>query len=82
VGKTTGIIYNNQMDGFSTPGTINSFGVPASPSNFIEPGKMPQSSMSPTLIQHSSGDIKFVTGASGGTRIITGPALVRLLKNT
>ena len=76
VGPITGIHYNDEMDDFSTPGTRNSFGVPASPANYIYPGKMPMSSMCPTLVRHSSGDIAFVSGASGGTRITTGTAFV------
>ena len=73
----TGIIYNNQMDDFSTPGLINAYGVEPSPSNFIEPGKRPMSSMSPVIFTDpTSGDVEFIAGASGGTRITTGTSLV------
>eukprot|EP01095_Lingulamoeba_sp_RSL-Kostka_P008895 TRINITY_DN3030_c0_g1_i1.p1 TRINITY_DN3030_c0_g1~~TRINITY_DN3030_c0_g1_i1.p1 ORF type:complete len:395 (-),score=150.93 TRINITY_DN3030_c0_g1_i1:217-1401(-) len=74
VGNRTGIIFNNQMDDFSTPGEINSYGLPPSPNNFIVPGKTPQSSMSPTIILNNNKNdkkVKMITGASGGSKIIS-----------
>ncbi|KAF9883982.1 hypothetical protein FE257_002423 [Aspergillus nanangensis] len=67
----TGIIMNNEMDDFSTPGSSNSFGYIPSTANFIRPGKRPLSSITPTIVTYPNGSVCFIGGSAGGSRIIT-----------
>ena len=64
-----GIIMNNEMDDFAKS--------PDSP-NAPEPGKIPLSSMSPTIIE-KDGDTFMVLGTPGGTRIFT--AMTQIISN-
>jgi len=69
---TDGIILNDEMDDFSSPGQTNSFGFGPSPSNYIVPGKRPQSSIASSIAENlETGEITIATGSAGGSRIIT-----------
>ncbi|KAH3680086.1 hypothetical protein WICMUC_000569 [Wickerhamomyces mucosus] len=67
----TGIILNNEMDDFSTPGSKNAFGLQPSIFNFIRPQKRPLSSTVPTIIVNELGKPDLIIGSAGGSRILT-----------
>jgi len=67
----TGVMYNNEMDDFSTPGQNTRFGFPPTSANYIKPGKRPISSMAPCILVDKNGDVKMVIGGSGGPKITT-----------
>lgn len=72
----TGIILNDAMDDFSTPGFSNVHGIEPSPANFIAPKKRPMSSMAPSIIIKPDGHVGMIVGSSGGPKIITSIATV------
>ncbi|VDM42737.1 unnamed protein product [Toxocara canis] len=77
--ESTGILWNDDMDDFSTPGHPNYFGFPPSPSNFIRPGKRPMSSMSPIVVfNNDTNETRLSVGGAGGSTIISGVAGVTL----
>ncbi|KAJ9149929.1 Gamma-glutamyltranspeptidase 1 [Pleurostoma richardsiae] len=67
----TGIILNNEMNDFSVPGVRNGFGFEPSEANYIRARKRPMSSITPIVAEHANGTVLFVTGAAGGSRIIS-----------
>lgn len=67
----TGVLLNNEMDDFSAkPGTPNLYGLVGKEANAVAPGKIPLSSMTPTLV-FKGGRLMMVVGSPGGSRIIT-----------
>ncbi len=67
----TGVLLNNEMDDFSiAPGTPNAYGLVGGEANSIQPGKVPLSSMTPTIVLRD-GKVRLVVGAPGGSTIIT-----------
>ncbi|TEB06228.1 gamma-glutamyltranspeptidase [Coprinellus micaceus] len=75
----TGVILNNEMDDFSTPGVPNGFGLFPSPYNYPQAGKRPLSSTVPTIIEHEDGSFYAAVGGSGGSQIF--PAVYQTLLN-
>jgi len=68
--RSTGIVFNNEIDDFSVAGHPNAFDISPSEPNFPVPGKRPLSSMSPTIVVRN-GRTVLVVGGSGGPRIIS-----------
>ena len=64
------------MADFSTPGQPNPDDIEPSESNFIKPGKRPQSSISPVIFTGENGRVRLIAGASGGPHITTAVSLV------
>lgn len=75
--ERTGIVLNDEMADFSLPNISNVFGLPPGQANFVEPGKRPLSSMSPTIVLEN-GKLRMVVGGSGGPTIITATTQVLL----
>lgn len=78
ISPSTGIVYNDIMDDFVSPKMINKFGLAPSNYNRIRPGRRPLSSMAPSVITDSQGNVRLVIGASGGSMITTSIATVSL----
>lgn len=62
-----GFLLNNELTDFSFAATDGD-GTPIA--NRVQSGKRPRSSMSPSIVFDSAGELFFVTGSPGGSRII------------
>lgn len=66
-----GFLLNDEMDDFSAkPGVMNVFGAVGGQANEIQPKKRMLSSMTPSMVL-KDGKVSMVTGAPGGTTIIS-----------
>jgi gamma-glutamyltranspeptidase/glutathione hydrolase len=71
VADGTGIMLNNELDDFAAKsGAPNGFGLVGGTANAPGPGRRPLSSMTPTIVFKDTKPV-LVTGAPGGSRIIT-----------
>lgn len=75
-----GFLLNNEMDDFTAePGVPNGFGLIQGEANAIAPGKRMLSSMAPTIVFARDGTPLLITGAGGGSRIIS--AVFQVISN-
>jgi gamma-glutamyltranspeptidase/glutathione hydrolase len=71
VADGTGVLLNNELDDFTArPGASNAFGLIGFTANLPGPHKRPLSSMTPVIVL-KDGKPFLITGAPGGSRIIT-----------
>jgi gamma-glutamyltranspeptidase / glutathione hydrolase len=80
VAEGTGILLNNELDDFAAKvGVPNAFGLVGGAANAPGPAKRPLSSMTPTIV-FKDAKPALVTGAPGGSRIIT--TVLQVIVNT
>ena len=82
VARGTGVLLNDQMDDFAVaPGVPNAYGLRGGSENAPAAGKIPLSSMAPTLVFSPAGQLILSIGAAGGASIPTtvAQALVHLI---
>jgi gamma-glutamyltranspeptidase/glutathione hydrolase/leukotriene-C4 hydrolase len=77
-GRRTGIIYNSQMNDFSSSPSADGSSKQLSGANLIKARKRPMSSMSPIIVVNGAGDVSLVLGASGGPHIVSAVAQVAI----
>ncbi len=71
----TGILLNDEMDDFETsPGAANAYALTGCGKNAVAPGRIPVSSMAPSLVFDPGGRLVMAVGAAGGARIPTAVA--------
>ncbi len=75
VARGTGVLLNDEMDDFAVaPGVPNVYGIVGAEANAVAPGKVPLSSMSPTIVFQGptvDSPVRLVVGSPGGPRIPT-----------
>ena len=72
VAQGTGVVLNDEMDDFaSAPGVLNVFNVRGGAENAPGPGKVPLSSMAPTIVFDPNGGLRLVLGSAGGSTVPT-----------
>ena len=75
VARGTGVLWNDEMDDFAVaPGVSNAFGVVGATVNLVQPGKIPVTSMAPTLVFEGpapNSALRLVVGAPAGPKIPT-----------
>lgn len=82
VATGTGVLLNNEMDDFAArPMTANVYGLVTGEANAIAPGKVPLSSMSPTLVfqKEDPTRVMLVVGSPGGPTIPT--TVIQVISN-
>jgi gamma-glutamyltranspeptidase / glutathione hydrolase len=82
VAKGTGVLLNDEMDDFAAqPGVPNAYGLVGGEANSIAPGKVPLSSMSPTLVfsREEPKKVMLAVGSPGGSTIPT--TVIQVISN-
>ncbi|HYO73422.1 MAG TPA: gamma-glutamyltransferase [Archangium sp.] len=82
VARGTGILLNDEMDDFAArPGVPNAYGLVTGEANAIAPGKVPLSSMSPTLVfsKEDPKKVMLAVGSPGGSTIPT--TVIQVISN-
>jgi gamma-glutamyltranspeptidase/glutathione hydrolase len=66
----TGILLDDEMDDFdAAPGAPNAYGLVGTGANAVAPGKVPLSTMAPTLVFDAEGRLVLAVGSPGGSTL-------------